>query len=515
MSDELLGRTLGQFEIIEEIGRGGMATVYRARQLSMGRVVAVKVLPRHLMHDPSFYERFEREVEVITQLEHPHILPIYDYGQVDDIPYIAMRYLGGGSLDQRLRRGLPALTEIIKPLRQIAQALDHAHSQGIIHRDLKPGNIMLDEGGNAYLSDFGIARVLGSQLTGSLIVGTPAYMSPEQANGLPLDGRSDIYALGVVVFEMITGHGPFEAETPMAMLLKHLNEPVPSLLGYRSDIAPQVDQVVQRATAKDPDERYPSATQMIDSLEAALQGRPVDITPPPAPTRRAEPQPVPSPVPPAESPATSRAADQASTIIEARRSINPLLVIVGLILLAAVVIGALLLLNQPPAAPAVAVIPTAFPRASTINQPQYSLSIPDEWIPSSIFRDLTASVSDHNELLHEWRDDDSAFVRLGLARADTADSDAFHAAVHDYEARHFPAPAYALIDEAEAEDGTLRRSFRVTGSDGQPTGQLDVFFMARAPYLAAVEMFTADATGNEHVARLQLILDSVRIKPGT
>ncbi|MCL4256227.1 MAG: serine/threonine protein kinase, partial [Anaerolineae bacterium] len=203
--DDLIGKTLGQFEIAEEIGRGGMATVYKARQRSMNRTVAIKVLPRQMLHDPGFYERFEREVDVISHLEHPHILPIYDYGQDDGLPYIAMRYLGGGSLEQRIRRGHVRVEDIEKPLRQVAQALDYAHQQGIIHRDLKPGNIMLDENGNAYLTDFGIARVLGSDLTGSMIIGTPAYMSPEQANGLPVDGRSDIYSLGIVLYEWITG----------------------------------------------------------------------------------------------------------------------------------------------------------------------------------------------------------------------------------------------------------------------------------------------------------------------
>lgn len=226
-----------------------------------------------------FLERFTREVEVITQLEHPHILPIIDYGEAEGVPYIAMRYLGGGSLEQWMRRNPPTLQEIVKPIRQIAQALDHAHGQGVIHRDLKPGNIMLDESGNAYLSDFGIARVLGSQLTGSLIVGTPAYMSPEQANGLPLDGRSDIYALGVVLFEALTGRSPYEAETPMAMLLKHITEPMPPVRQFNPEIPAEVELVISRATAKDPDERYVSATQMMDALEAGVNGQSLESAP--------------------------------------------------------------------------------------------------------------------------------------------------------------------------------------------------------------------------------------------
>ncbi|NJN00463.1 MAG: serine/threonine protein kinase, partial [Aquincola sp.] len=196
----LIGKNIGPYTILEEIGRGGMATVYSAMQTSMNRKIAIKVLPPHFMHDPGFLERFEREVDVIAHLEHPHILPIYDYGQAEGVPYIAMRYLGGGSLAQRIRRGPLELSEIDKPLTQVCQALDYAHQQGVIHRDLKPGNIMLDETGNAYLSDFGIARVMGSNLTGSAIIGTPAYMSPEQAHGLNIDGRADIYSMGIVLF---------------------------------------------------------------------------------------------------------------------------------------------------------------------------------------------------------------------------------------------------------------------------------------------------------------------------
>ncbi|MBZ0275487.1 MAG: serine/threonine protein kinase, partial [Anaerolineae bacterium] len=271
-NDELIGKVLGKFEILEEIGRGGMATVYRARQLSMNRIVAVKILPHHFLHDPGFFERFEREVDVIAHLEHPHILPIYEYGKAEDVPYIAMRYLAGGSMAQMVRRGVPDLRDLDKPFKQIAEALDHAHRQGIIHRDLKPGNIMLDENGNAYLSDFGIARVLGSNLTGSAIIGTPAYMSPEQANGLPLDARSDIYAMGIVLFELVTGHEPYQAETPMGLLLKHINEPVPSVRRYRPDVPPGVDLVIQRATAKDPNARYPSAGEMAKDFSAALVG---------------------------------------------------------------------------------------------------------------------------------------------------------------------------------------------------------------------------------------------------
>ena len=270
MNDDLIGKSLGQFEIIEEVGRGGMASVYRARQTSINRIVAIKVLPKSLLHDPSFYERFTREVALVAHLEHPHILPIHDYGEVDGTPYIAMRYLAGGSMAEWIRRGLPPLDKLAKPISQVAAALDYAHQEGVIHRDVKPGNILLDENGNAYLSDFGIARVLDSNLTGSAIIGTPAYMSPEQANGLPLDARSDIYSLGVVLYELVTGQEPFEAETPVALLLKHINDPMPAARILRPELPIAAERVILKATAKRPEDRYPSASSLADAFAAAL-----------------------------------------------------------------------------------------------------------------------------------------------------------------------------------------------------------------------------------------------------
>jgi serine/threonine-protein kinase len=540
--DNLLGKTLGQFAILEEIGRGGMATVYKSRQLSMNRVVAVKVLPPHFLHDPSFYERFEREVAVITELEHPHILPIIDYGQAEGVPYIAMRYLGGGSLEQVIRRGLPPLDQLEKPLRQIAQALDFAHRQGVIHRDLKPGNIMLDEHGNAYLSDFGIARVLGSNLTGSMIVGTPAYMSPEQANGMPIDGRSDIYALGVVLFEMLTGREPYQAETPMAILLKHINEPMPPVSDYRGDVPRPVEDVIAKATAKNPDDRYPSATEMVEALAAALRGVDVRSTEASRPTR---------------SPGVALTSDGAPGVQEVRReaSASSMFGVTGampqvdapisatmsgsgaakpgrpawlpwaaLVALIALIGGGVFVASQIGVAPApdLDARPTPFPRASTIDADLYTISMPNDWIPAGDYLDQ----SDAARLVHIWQSGQDAFVVLALVPETMDDADAFEAAVgryhRDYYAAEIAGGYLTPLDEATAEDGSLRRSYRLgeggatpanTSNPAFPPGQLDIFYLKRGPYLAVLETYTSDATGNTLVPTLQRVLDSLRVKP--
>lgn len=268
-TDPLIGADLGQYHVIEMLGKGGMATVYKATQSTINRTVAIKVLPRSFMHDDTFMLRFQREAELVARLEHFHILPIYDYGEYDGMPYIVMRYLDGGTLQDRIRQGPLTSEETIRVVRQVADALDYAHTYNVIHRDIKPSNIMLDRAGNAYLTDFGIAKMGEgtSQLTGSGIVGTPAYMAPEQTKQGPPAPSADVYALGVTLFEMITGQVPFSADTPIAQILMHLQDPVPSLRDIRSDFPVQLDDVLQRAMAKSPGDRYAKASDLAKALE--------------------------------------------------------------------------------------------------------------------------------------------------------------------------------------------------------------------------------------------------------
>jgi tRNA A-37 threonylcarbamoyl transferase component Bud32 len=527
--DELTGKVLGQFEVQEEIGRGGMASVYRAQQQSMGRTVAVKVLPRSLMHDPSFYERFEREVDVISRLEHPHILPIYDYGQSDGMPYIAMRYLGGGSLEQRLARRILDPGELETPLTQIAQALDHAHRQGIIHRDLKPGNIMLDEDGNAYLSDFGIARVLGSNLTGSMIVGTPAYMSPEQANGMPVDGRADIYSLGVMVFHLLTGQRPFQAETPMAVLLKHISEPMPALSEFRADLSESVNDVVAKSTAKDPNDRYSSAVEMAEAFSAAVRGVATEVAAKKPTKAMADVATLEVALPPDISPTPSDIAAEAPTdVIEpAKQGLSTRMMMFVLAVLIIVVGGAVIVAMSGGGGdePVVAdVVPTPFFGGETVNYDVYTISMDADWTRTiKGFEDISEGLT----LRHLWHDDDySVFVTLSLDNVElNGDEDYFNDAVDAYFSKRYSSqsPRLEFIDESLAEDGTIRRSYWVNvPEEGESvpeplasvgSGQLDVFYMQRAPYLAVVEMYTSDDnSGRDLLDELQGILNSLRVK---
>src|SRR5712692_6058381 len=211
---------IGRYTIQGELGRGGMASVYRAYDPSFKREVAIKILPREFLHEPTFRARFEREAQTIAALEHPAIVPVYDYGEEDGQPYIVMRLMAGGSLDERIERGPLSLQETLEILRTLAPALDRAHAMGIVHRDLKPANILFDADGNPHISDFGIAKLTqaNTQLSGTGMMGTPAYMSPEQARGdKQIDGRADLYALGAMLYHMLSGKRPFESDTPIGM----------------------------------------------------------------------------------------------------------------------------------------------------------------------------------------------------------------------------------------------------------------------------------------------------------
>jgi hypothetical protein len=276
---DLTGHTINQYHILAEIGRGGMATVYRAYQPAMGREVAVKILPHQFAHDPTFLARFEREVQIAARVQHPRILPVYDAGEHVGQPYIVMAYMPGGTLEDWIRasegKGLP-LDDALRIVSQVAEGLDALHSQGIVHRDLKPSNILLDEHGDCFLSDFGVAQLLEAtaHLTGTGLVGTPGYMAPEAFQHGQTGASSDLYALGIIAWEMLAGRHPFEAETPAQWMRAHIEKAVPDIRRTRPDLPPDVNAVLQVATAKDPARRFANAGQMAAALRQAIAARP-------------------------------------------------------------------------------------------------------------------------------------------------------------------------------------------------------------------------------------------------
>ncbi len=278
--DNLIGKKIDDFMIEERLGQGAMAVVYKAFQSSINRHVALKVirLDEGQGLQEEFRRRFAREAEVIARLEHIHILPIYAYGINEEMAYLAMRWLRGGSLSELLRREPMPLERSADLFKQIAQGLSYAHSKGIIHRDLKPSNIMLDDAGNAYLTDFGLAKLTESsgEITKSgTIVGTPAYMSPEQLRGDPLDNRSDIYSLGVILYNMVAGRLPFDTSTSdlVSIIYQHLEKPPTPPSEFNPDIPPEVEEVILRALQKSRDDRFKTADEMSRALNHAL-GRP-------------------------------------------------------------------------------------------------------------------------------------------------------------------------------------------------------------------------------------------------
>ena len=273
--------TIGRYQIKSELGRGGMATVYLAHDPSFGRDVAIKVLPPQFLHDPTFRGRFEREARIVANLEHPAITPVYDFGEDNGQPFLVMRYMAGRSLADRMQAGPLPLPDITRVIERIGSALDYAHRQGIVHRDLKPGNILFDQSDDAFLSDFGIVKLAEAtiNLTAGGILGTPSYMSPEQIHGSKtIDGRSDIYSLGVIAFEMLTGQAPYKAKTPAQLMMKHILEPVPDIQKVKRDLPGSCQQVIDRAMAKERNQRFHTAQEMTLALQGAI-GRPAAAPP--------------------------------------------------------------------------------------------------------------------------------------------------------------------------------------------------------------------------------------------
>ncbi len=278
---DLTGKILGQFRITEAIGRGGMAAVYKAYQPSLDRYVAIKVLSAQHALAPDFSERFVREARAIAQLNHPNILPVIDFGQEDDLSYIVMKYVPAGTLKGKMGQPME-LETALRLLEGIAAALDHAHSRGILHRDVKPGNVLLDENDWVLLADFGLAKMVsgGNELTGSGVgIGTPAYMSPEQCQGMPVDVYTDIYALGIVLYEMLTGRLPFDADTPFAVVMKQISDPLPLPRSIRPDLPEDVERIILKATAKTPQDRFETAGDLARTLRAAITPDPPTTLP--------------------------------------------------------------------------------------------------------------------------------------------------------------------------------------------------------------------------------------------
>ncbi len=267
-------RRLASYVLLEPIGHGGMAVVYRARQETLDRIVAIKVLSENLAASSEFMERFRREARTAASMRHPNVITVHDFGEDErGVPYLVLEYIGGPTLADLMDGGLND-QRIPELLDQVAAGLDYAHARGVIHRDIKPGNVLMTEDGRAVLADFGLAWLLEGAhltLTGG-VIGTPEYMSPEQAAGNPIDHRSDVYALGVVLYEMLVGDRPFVAETPIGVLLMHLQDQPPSLLVARPDLPPAVAEVLNKALVKNPENRFSSAGELARAFRAAFCG---------------------------------------------------------------------------------------------------------------------------------------------------------------------------------------------------------------------------------------------------
>jgi serine/threonine-protein kinase len=269
-----IGEKVGPYRILEQIGKGSMATVFKAYQEERKRYVALKVLHPAFKEDPNFLGRFQREASMVAKLDHPNIIPFYDYAEYKGFPYLVMKFIEGQTLKDRLQKGPLNKEEILKITRTVGDGLTYAHQQGILHRDVKPSNVLLANDGQIYLADFGLARLASandSTLSAEILVGTPQYLSPEQASGITdLDVRSDVYNLGVMLYEMTVGQVPFNSDTPYKVVLDHIYKPLPLPREINLKLSEEIERVLLKALAKDREDRYPDVASLVEAFTAAL-----------------------------------------------------------------------------------------------------------------------------------------------------------------------------------------------------------------------------------------------------
>jgi serine/threonine protein kinase len=294
------GENVGPYRIIEQLGQGGMATVYKAYHPALERYVAIKALHPAFMEEEGFLARFQREARVIAKLEHPNIVPIYDFSEHKGRPYLVMKYIEGETLKARLARSSLSDSEKLEIIEAVGKALSFAHKKGIFHRDIKPSNVLLCSDGSIYLADFGLARIAAdgaSTLSGDMLMGTPHYISPEQARGeSDLDAKTDIYSFGVVLYELTVGRVPFDSDTPFSIIHDHIYTPLPLPSKINPEVPDQIQEVLIKALAKDRKDRYPSVEALVSpflkATEGADVGTPSSATTPviriPSPTPREE-----------------------------------------------------------------------------------------------------------------------------------------------------------------------------------------------------------------------------------
>ncbi len=278
-----VGTTVGAYEIVEKLGKGGMATVYKAYHAALDRHVAIKVLHATFKDDESFLRRFSREAKVVARLEHTHIVPVYDFAEHDGYPYLVMRYIEGETLKDRMSQGTLPKSEVVRIATAVADALDYAHQQGVLHRDIKPSNILLTKGSGVYITDFGLARITQageSTLSQDMIMGTPQYISPEQAKGeQEIDGRTDVYSFGIVLYELITGRVPFQSDTSYAIIHAQIFDPPPLPSELNAKVGPELETVLLKALSKAPADRYQTAGELAADFRGALLESPTNIAP--------------------------------------------------------------------------------------------------------------------------------------------------------------------------------------------------------------------------------------------